>query len=79
MLAQLRRERNLTYIMVSHDLAIVAHLCGRIAVMNRGAFVEEMSGDQLRAGTPEHGYTRQLLLASKGYDRAAIDQFVEFD
>ncbi len=79
LLTRLRQERRLTYIMVSHDLAIVAHLCSRIAVMNRGAFIEEMSSDQLRTGTPEHGYTRQLLLASKGYDRAAIDQFVEFD
>ena len=79
LLARLRTERNLTYIMVSHDLAIVAHLCSRIAVMNRGAFIEEMSGAQLRSGTPEHGYTRQLLVASKGYNRMAIDQFVEFD
>ena len=79
LLVRLRTERNLTYIMVSHDLAIVAHLCGRIAVMNRGAFIEEMSGAQLRSGTPEHGYTRQLLVASKGYNRTAIDQFVEFD
>ena len=79
LLARLRVERDLTYIMVSHDLAIVAHLCSRIAVMNRGVFVEEMSGEQLRTGTPEHGYTQQLLVASKGYDRAAIDRFVEFD
>ncbi len=79
LLVRLRTERNLTYIMVSHDLAIVAHLCSRIAVMNRGAFIEEMSGAQLRSGTPEHGYTRQLLVASKGYNRMAIDQFVEFD
>ena len=79
LLARLRTERNLTYIMVSHDLAIVAHLCGRIAVMNRGALIEEMSGAELRSGTPKHGYTRQLLVASKGYDRTAIDQFVEFD
>ena len=79
LLSRLAREHDLTYIMVSHDLAIVAHLCSRIAVMNRGAFIEEMSDEQLRTGTPEHGYTRQLLVASKGYDRAAIDQFVEFD
>ncbi|MFP6770871.1 MAG: ABC transporter ATP-binding protein [Alphaproteobacteria bacterium] len=79
LLSRLAREHELTYIMVSHDLAIVAHLCSRIAVMNRGAFIEEMSDEQLRTGTPEHGYTRQLLVASKGYDRAAIDQFVEFE
>ena len=79
LLARLRREHGLTYIMVSHNLAVVAHLCERIAVMNRGLFVEEMSAAQLRDGAPAHGYTRQLLTASKGYDRAAVDAFVEFE
>ena len=79
LLGRLRDEHGLTYIMVSHNLAVVAHLCERIAVMNRGAFVEEMTDEQLRRGTPEHGYTRQLLVASKGYDRQAIDEFVEFE
>ncbi len=64
--------------MVSHNLAVVGHLCERIAVMNRGVFVEEMTDAQLRSSTPNHGYTRQLLVASKGYDREAIDRFVEF-
>jgi len=79
LLVRLRRERGLTYIMVSHNLAVVAHLCERIAVMNRGLFVEEMTDRQLREESPAHGYTRQLLTASKGYDRAAIDAFVEFE
>ena len=79
LLVRLRKERNLTYILVSHDLAIVAHLCSRIAVMNRGAFVEEVSSSQLRSGTLEHGYTQQLFVASKGYNRTAVDQFVEFE
>ncbi len=78
LLHRLRHEHGLTYIMVSHNLAVVAHLCERIAVMNRGAFVEEMTDAQLRSSTPTHGYTQQLLVASKGYDREAIDNFVEF-
>ena len=78
LLSRLRKEQGLTYIMVSHNLAVVAHLCERIAVMNRGVFVEEMTDEQLRSSTPSHGYTRQLLVASKGYDREAIDRFVEF-
>ncbi|MFP6729772.1 MAG: ABC transporter ATP-binding protein [Alphaproteobacteria bacterium] len=78
LLDRLRREHGLTYIMVSHNLAVVAHLCERIAVMNRGVFVEEMTDEQLRTSTPIHGYTQQLLVASKGYDREAIDGFVEF-
>ena len=49
---------------------------GRGAVMNRGAFVEEMSAAQLSAG---HGHTRQLLRASKGYERAAIEGFVDVE
>ncbi len=79
LLAQLRKEHGLTYIMVSHNLAVVAHQCERIAVMNRGNFVEEMTDRQLREGTPTHGYTRQLLVASKGFDRDAIAGFVEFE
>ncbi len=79
LLGRLRHEHRLTYIMVSHDLAVVAHLCERIAVMNRGAFVEQMTDEQLRRSTPQHGYTRQLLVASKGYDRQAIEAFVEFE
>ncbi len=79
LLGRLRDEHGLTYIMVSHNLAVVAHLCERIAVMNRGAFVEEMTDQQLRQANPAHGYTRQLLVASKGYDRQAIDEFVEFE
>jgi len=79
LLARLREDRNLTYVMVSHNLAVVGHLCSRIAVMNRGLFVEEMTDRQLREATPAHGYTRQLLVASRGYDRAAVDAFVEFE
>ena len=78
LLDRLREEHGLTYIMVSHNLAVVAHLCERIAVMNRGVFVEEMTAEQLRSSTPSHGYTQQLLVASRGYDREAIDRFVEF-
>lgn len=78
LLVRLQRERNLTYVMVSHNLAVVAHLCRRIAVMNRGQLVEELTDRQLRHGTPQHGYTRQLLVASRGYDRQAIDAFVEY-
>ena len=78
LLARLRKEHDLTYIMVSHDLAVVGHLCERIAVMNRGLFVEEITDKQLYNDTPEHGYTQQLLAASKGYDRAKVEEFVEF-
>ena len=79
LLARLRAERGLTYIMVSHNLAVVAHICERIAVMNRGRFVEEMSVDQLRASLSADDYTAQLILASKGYDRDVARQIKTFE
>ncbi len=78
LLRRLKRERDLTYILVSHNLAVVAYICGRLAVMNHGAIVEEMTVAQLRARAPSNRYTKQLLIASRGYDRAAIDQFEDF-
>ncbi|MET4807276.1 ABC transporter ATP-binding protein [Limibacillus sp. MBR-115] len=78
LLQRLRRELGLTYLLVSHNLAVIAQMCGHLAVMNHGRVVEEMTAEQLRGGLPEHPYTRQLLVASRGYDRAAIDQFEEY-
>lgn len=78
LLVRLRRERKLTYILVSHDLAVVSHMCDRLAVMQHGRVVETMNVEQLRAGTPRERYTTQLLVASRGYDRAAIAQFEDF-
>src|SRR5436190_14934116 len=40
LLADLRRERNLTYVFVSHDLAVVSHMCGRVGVMRSGKLLE---------------------------------------
>ena len=79
LLARLRRERGLTYIMVSHNLAVVAHICERIAVMNRGRFVEELTAGQLRSAAAEDEYTRQLIAASEGYDREAARRMVTYD
>jgi ABC-type dipeptide/oligopeptide/nickel transport system ATPase subunit len=78
LLSALRKTHKLTYLMVSHDLAVVGHLCSRIAVMNRGAIVEEISEEQMRSGDVARDYTRQLWVASHGYDRAALEGFQEF-
>jgi peptide/nickel transport system ATP-binding protein len=79
LLMRLKRERGLTYVLVSHDLSVVAHMCESLSVMQNGAIVETMSVQQLREHTPTQPYTRQLLTASLGYDRAAIDAFKEFN
>jgi len=78
LLMRLKREYHLTYVLVSHNLAVVAHMCESLAVMKEGAVVETMSVEQLRSHTPEQPYTKQLMTASLGYDRAAIDSFEEF-
>jgi len=79
LLARLRRERGLTYVLVSHNLAVVSHLCERLLVMNAGRAVEELTADQLRRGAPAEPYTLQLLQASLGYDRQAAARLTTFD
>jgi peptide/nickel transport system ATP-binding protein len=78
LLQDIREQRNLTYILVSHNLAVVSHMCENVTVMNRGQIVEKITKQQLQQDTPQNQYTRQLLLASRGYDRQAIDQFQEY-
>jgi peptide/nickel transport system ATP-binding protein len=79
LLMRLKREHGLTYILVSHNLAVIAHMCESLSVMQNGAVVETMSVQQLRDHSPATPYTRQLMAASLGYDRATIDAFEEFD
>ncbi|MBM1002046.1 MAG: ABC transporter ATP-binding protein [Desulfofustis sp. PB-SRB1] len=78
LLWEIRRERGLTYVLVSHDLAIVSHMCDTISVMKQGKTVEIINREQLRNGDITEDYTRQLLIAGRGYDRAAIDNFQDF-
>ncbi|OWW00431.1 ABC transporter ATP-binding protein [Rhizobium sp. R693] len=67
LLKDLRERENLTYILVSHDMAVVAHLCNRVAVMQDGVFVEIATREQLLAGKVAHKYTQTLLDGSRGY------------
>jgi peptide/nickel transport system ATP-binding protein len=64
LLTRLRSERDLTYLMVSHDLAVVSHMCSEIGVMNQGEIVEMLDVAALRALEASHPYTKQLLDAS---------------
>jgi peptide/nickel transport system ATP-binding protein len=64
LLSDLRAARGLTYIMVSHNLAVVAHLCERIGVMQGGELVETLSSDDLRAGRTKHPHTAALRALS---------------
>ncbi|MER5409631.1 ABC transporter ATP-binding protein [Streptomyces sp. NPDC002769] len=60
LLAGLKEEQGLTIVMVSHDLSVVASLCERTAVLERGHVVEQGDTDQV-LGDPAHPYTRRLL------------------
>jgi peptide/nickel transport system ATP-binding protein len=71
LLDELRRRLGLTYILVSHDLAVVAHLCERLLVMRHGEAVEETTSSALRTGQASNSYTQSLIQASQGFSRAA--------
>ncbi|PCI05614.1 MAG: ABC transporter ATP-binding protein [Hyphomicrobiales bacterium] len=64
LLTDLQAERSLTYLMVSHDLAVVGHMCSEIAVMNQGEIVELLDVKDMRSLKANHPYTQQLLEAS---------------
>jgi oligopeptide transport system ATP-binding protein len=62
LLADLKRDRGLTYLFIAHDLAMVRHVSDRIGVMHRGRLVEVGSADDVYTD-PLHPYTRALLSA----------------
>ncbi len=67
LLDALRAERGLTYLLVSHDLAVVAHMCERLMVMQNGAQVEELTRAALQDRAAKDPYTQELLIASEGF------------
>jgi peptide/nickel transport system ATP-binding protein len=77
LLAALRVERGLTYLFVSHNLAVIAHMCSELAIMKQGRIVEQVDAAALRSGALADAYSRQLLRSSEGYDRAAAAALVD--
>ncbi|AWB90906.1 dipeptide ABC transporter ATP-binding protein [Aeromicrobium chenweiae] len=61
-LSDLVRDRHLTLVMISHDLAVLAAVCERIVVMQRGRIVEEGKARQILTA-PQHPHTRELAAA----------------
>lgn len=66
LLKRLRRERGLTYLMVTHNLPVVSFLCERMAVMNKGRIVEIAPATALHDGAFRDPYTQKLYAASGG-------------
>jgi len=62
LLRELRDSRGLAILFVSHDLAVIAELCDRVAIMRAGQVVEQGPTGQVIAA-PRHDYTRELLAA----------------
>jgi peptide/nickel transport system ATP-binding protein len=70
LLADLQTRRGLTTVMVSHNLAVIAHLCPMIAVMQSGEIVETLSTEDLRAGNTRHPHTTELRALSTELEEA---------
>ncbi|SEI67044.1 ABC transporter ATP-binding protein [Paraburkholderia diazotrophica] len=73
LLKRLHRERELTMILVSHNLAVVGFLCSRVAIMRNGEIVEELDIGRIRVQQVDNEYSRSLLLATGGYQRKAVE------
>ncbi|GAA5193687.1 ATP-binding cassette domain-containing protein [Rugosimonospora acidiphila] len=70
LLRQLQRDRGVSYLFITHDLAIVRHIAHRIVVLRRGRVVETGTTGQV-CEAPEHPYTRALLAAAPVPDPVA--------
>ncbi|MGB6006520.1 oligopeptide/dipeptide ABC transporter ATP-binding protein [Castellaniella sp.] len=72
LLQDLRRRYGLTYVLISHNVSVVRHLCDRVAVMYLGQIVEQgMASAVLES--PRHPYTRELLDAVPRLDRPWVE------
>lgn len=64
LLSQLQRKYNLSYLFISHDLAVIRAMAHRVIVMKSGEVVE--AGDtEVVLGDPQHPYTRKLMIAAE--------------
>lgn len=66
LLLKLQRERGLTYLLISHDVALVRHFCDDVAVMYLGQIVESGPADAV-LGNPRHPYTQTLLASAPSF------------
>lgn len=65
LLIELRQNNNVSYLFVSHDLAVVRQVCDRIIVMRNGSVVEDGAAEQV-LNAPTHAYTQRLVASVPG-------------
>lgn len=65
LLRRLQKERNLSYIFISHDLEVIKAMCHRVIVMRKGLLLEEGTCEEIFE-RPQHAYTQSLLKAAFG-------------
>jgi peptide/nickel transport system ATP-binding protein len=63
LMTDLQQRFGMTYLLISHDLAVVDHLCGEVVVMRGGEVVERGASDEVFR-SPQHAYTRALVSAA---------------
>ena len=64
LLVDLKKQYDLSYLFISHDLNVVYQICNRVLVMQKGVLVEQNTVDELFSN-PQHPYTKQLLAAAE--------------
>ena len=74
LIARIRRSQKTAFILITHDLALAAHVCDRISVMRQGTIIETKGVDML-FHHPEHAYTKEFIagtgIAGTGREEAA--------
>ena len=63
LMVDLKKEYNLSYLFISHDLNVVYQICDRVLVMKKGEIVEQNTVEEL-FNNPQHPYTQKLLIAA---------------
>ena len=78
LLADLRDRLSLSYLFISHDMAVINHICDRVAVMHSGKIVEHGTREEV-IENPKHPYTKALLSAVPEADPNSKKERIVYD